>query len=310
LPVSTAAAVRTLSVRCFGLMVPMIAAPTPGWPNSNSKLRRTGSSPGRRQAWPLASAFLIRMPLAWADGVVEHRAFGLLVEVVGDHRTIAVLQRQQAALDGLAGQPVGENLALALELGECLVDLGVAQNIHVVAVRVHQHQVDAVGAQAREAAVHREARVGGGEIEARLAVVELLADLADDHPVVALAGQQRPQAFLADAVGRCGVDQVDAQLASERQQSARLRVVGNGEAAGVFHALVAAQLDRAEAQRGDRQPGAAERPMQVMQRRAHSRPSRERTADRRSRQRRQWRMVARADAVAGEGRFDAVGEVR
>jgi hypothetical protein len=54
--------------------------------------------------------------------------------------------------------------------------------------------------------------VRGAEVVTRQAVVEFFADLADNHPVVALAAQ-RAQAFFAAAIGRRGVDQVDAQLA-------------------------------------------------------------------------------------------------
>ena len=59
----TCATVDTLWARCKGLMVPTIALATPGRSNSSSKLARTGSMPGLRQTWPLASAFFTRMPL-------------------------------------------------------------------------------------------------------------------------------------------------------------------------------------------------------------------------------------------------------
>src|SRR5690606_27940869 len=103
----------------------------------------------------------------------------------------------------------GADLALALELGKGLVDTGVAQDGHVVAVGVHQHQIDMLGLQAAQAALHGKAGVLRREIEARLAVLELLAHLADDHPLLALAAQQRTQALLAAPVGRRGIDQVD-----------------------------------------------------------------------------------------------------
>jgi len=115
----------------------------------------------------------------------------------------------------------------------------------------------------------RKARVRGGKVEARLAVLELLADLADDHPILALSRQQRAEPFLADAIGRRGVDQVDAQFAGQGQQFASLGIVGDGEAAGVLHALVATQLDRAQTQRRNAQACAAQRAVQVMQRRVH-----------------------------------------
>src|SRR3546814_855921 len=48
--------------------------------------------------------------LAVGCSVVEHWSLGLLVGVVGDHRAIALLQRQQSAVHGLAGEAVAENL--------------------------------------------------------------------------------------------------------------------------------------------------------------------------------------------------------
>ncbi len=182
------------------------------------------------------------------SSVVEDRSFGLLVEVVGHHRAVALLQRKQSTIDRLAGQAEGEDLALALELGQGLVDLGVLQDIEVVAVRMHQHQLDAVGTQTLEAALHREARVGGRKVETRLAVLELLANLADDHPILALSGQQRAEPFLADAVGRRGVDQVDTEFAGQGQQLASLGVVWDGKTVGILHPLIAAQLHRAQPQ--------------------------------------------------------------
>ncbi|MCY1459109.1 hypothetical protein D9M71_765530 [compost metagenome] len=114
---------------------------------------------------------------------------------------------------------------------------------------MHQHQVDVVGLQALEAAFDGKTRVSGAEVEARLAAVELFAHLADNHPLFALATQQWAETFFASAVGGCGVDQVDAQLARLLEQHARLVIVGDGKAVGVLDPLVAAQLDRAQAQR-------------------------------------------------------------
>ena len=175
------------------------------------------------------------------------------------------MQGEQAALDSLAGEAEGADLALALELGEGFVDAGFAQNRHIIAIGVHQQQLDVLALQALEAALDREAGMGRAEIEQRLAADEFLADLADDHPLVALAAQQRAEALLAGAVGRRGVDQVDAQLAGLLQQCSRGGVIGNGEAVGVFHALVAAQLDRAQPQWRYAQAGGAQRPVPVMQ---------------------------------------------
>ncbi len=109
----------------------------------------------------------------------------------------------------------------------------------------------------------------GGEVEARLPLLELFAGLADDHPLVALATQQRAETLLADAIGRRGIDQVDAQFTRLAQQGARLRVIGDGEAVGVLHPLVAPELDRAQSQRRYAQAGRAQRAMQIVQGGAH-----------------------------------------
>ena len=92
----------TLWARCNGLMVPTIALLTPGWAKSSSKLARTGSTPGARQAWPLARAFLTRMALAVLRSVVEYRALCLFVQVEGDHGAVALLQGLQASGYSLA----------------------------------------------------------------------------------------------------------------------------------------------------------------------------------------------------------------
>ncbi|MCY1428009.1 hypothetical protein D9M71_438790 [compost metagenome] len=203
--------------------------------------------------------------LAVFGSVVQHRAFCLLVEVVGDHGAVALLQRLQAAGDSLAGQAETEDLALLLELGQGLVHLLLFEDCQVVAVGMHQHQFDAVGFQAAQAALHRAAGVGGAEIEVRLAVVEFFANLADDHPFVTLAAQQRAQALFAAAIGRRGVDQVDAHITREFEQHARFVIIGDLETVRVFHPLIAAEFYRAQAQGRHQQAGAAQGPMQVVQ---------------------------------------------
>ncbi|MDT4835731.1 hypothetical protein FQZ97_694050 [compost metagenome] len=134
-------------------------------------------------------AFLDQDALVLLQREVEHRFFALLVEVVGDHGAIALFQRQQPAVHRLAGQAEGADLAGLLQLGEGLVDAAVPQYPEVVAVGMHQHQVDEVGFQAFQASFDGEARVFGAEVEAGNAAVEFLAHLADDHPVLTLAAQ-------------------------------------------------------------------------------------------------------------------------
>jgi len=70
--------------------------------------------------------------LAVGCSVVEDRSFGLLVEVVGHHRAVALLQRQQPTIDRLAGQAEAEDLALALEFGQGLIDLATIVKLRVM----------------------------------------------------------------------------------------------------------------------------------------------------------------------------------
>lgn len=105
-----------------------------------------------------------------------------------------------------------------------------------------------------------------GEIEVRSPLLELLTGLADDHPLITLATQQRAEALLADTVGRRGIDQIDAQLSRLSQQGQCLCIVGNGEAVGVLDALITTELDRAQAQRRNLKTSGAQRTMQIVQR--------------------------------------------
>lgn len=98
----------------------------------------------------------------------------------------------------------------------------------------------------------------------RLAVDEFFADLADDDPLIALALQQRAQALFADAIGRGGVDQVDAKVLRQPDQLPRLRIVWNAKPIGILDALIAAQFDGAQPQWRNHQAGAAERTVQVV----------------------------------------------
>src|SRR5690554_3569678 len=107
--------------------------------------------------------------------------------------------------------------------------------------------------------------MGGAEIEPGLTVDEFLAYLGAQHPVLTLALQQRAEAFFTGAVGRCRIQQVDAQLPGQRQQVADLPVARQLEAAGVLDPLVAADLDGAQPQGRTLQAGIAQRAVQLCQ---------------------------------------------
>ena len=72
----------------------------------------------------------------------------------------------------------------------------------------------------------------------RLASVVLFTDFTGDYPMLALPPQQRAEARFTGAVGWRGVDQVNAQVMSLRQQVARRGITGDGKAVGVLHPLV------------------------------------------------------------------------
>lgn len=127
--------------------------------------------------------FLDQNAFAMSLRVIQYRLFVLLVEVVGDHCAVTLTQRQQAAFDGLAGKAEATNLAFAFEVGERLIHLGVVEDRQIVAVRMHQNQIEKVSFKTFQAALYRCACMGGAEVMARLAVGEFLANLADDNPV-------------------------------------------------------------------------------------------------------------------------------
>ncbi|MNI34703.1 hypothetical protein D3C73_887010 [compost metagenome] len=209
--------------------------------------------------------FLDQNGFAVSSSIVNDRFLVLLVQIVGDHCTIALLQRLQAAVDSFAGKTKTANLAFGLERGEGGVDLAVVENRQVITIGVHQHQVDEIGFQALQAALHGKSGMRCTEIVVRLAVGKLFTDFADDHPVLALAAQQRPEALFAAAIGRRRVDQVDTQVARQLEQPAGVVIVGNLKAIGVFDALVTAQFDRTQAQWRNQQASAAQGAMQIVQ---------------------------------------------
>ncbi|MNO79339.1 hypothetical protein D3C76_705050 [compost metagenome] len=158
-----------------------------------------------------------------------------------------MLQRLQAAFNGFAGKPEAANLAFGLERGKRCIDFAVVEDGQVVAVGVHQHQVDKIGFKTLQAAFHREAGVLGTEIVPGQPVGKLFADLADDYPILTLTPQQRAEALFAATIGRSGVDQVDAHITREFEQHARFVIIGNLETVGVLHPLIAAEFYRAQA---------------------------------------------------------------
>ena len=92
----------------------------------------------------------------------------------------------------------------------------------------------------------------------RLAFDKLLANLAADDPVVPLALEQRAKAVLAGAVGRRGVQQVDAQIMCEREQVAHSVVVWQVETVRILYALITADLDGTQPEGRQAQAGVSQ----------------------------------------------------
>ena len=105
-----------------------------------------------------------------------------------------------------------------------------------------EHQVQPVGAKPPQTALHTHARVRGREVERRPRPVKFLPRLGREHDPLPQPRQQASEAFLRDAVGRRGVDEVDAQFERFFDQAPRCRIVGDLERSGIFDALVAAEF--------------------------------------------------------------------
>src|SRR5690606_11739078 len=67
----------------------------------------------------------------------------------------------------------------------------------------------------------------------------------------------------AGAIGWRSVDQIDAQVTGLVEQGAGGRVVGDSEAVRIFHTLVAAQFDGAQAKCRDSDAGVAQRAQEI-----------------------------------------------
>src|SRR5574344_56048 len=121
--------------------------------------------------------------------------------------------------------------------------------MQIIAVGMHQYRLDMVGIEPLQAAFDGETGVFGAEVKCRLAVDKVLAHLADDDPVLALAFKQAAQPLFADAVGGGGIQQVDTQTPCQRQQFQGAFIVRQVKTGRIFYALVATQLDRTQSQR-------------------------------------------------------------
>ena len=85
-----------------------------------------------------------------------------------------------------------------------------------------------------------------------------LTDLGFDDPVVALR-QQFAQTFFTAAIGRRGVDKINAQRPRQIENSHHVFVIGNFKFLRVFHLFIAADLDCAQTQHADIDSGCTQR---------------------------------------------------
>ena len=121
-----------------------------------------------------------------------------------------------------------------------------------------QHTVEIVGVERAQALFDGRYGVIKTEVEARFAVLEDLPDLGHDDPVPAPCAQQATEPLLAASVGRCRVEQVDAEFPGEIEQLDYLPVVRKFEGTRILYLLVAPELDRAQPQRTHLDAGAPE----------------------------------------------------
>src|SRR5690606_24880658 len=190
--------------------------------------------------------------------LIKHGLFSAVIQVIGHHDKVRVLRGEQAALKGLGGHAKGSQPAGPLELIQYGEDLITFNDRAVIAVRVYQHHIDIVTAQATQTAFNTLPHMGRGEVKTGDTVDKLFANLGADYPVMAGGSQQLAQALLAGAVSRCGVQQVYAQGAGLIQQLQGLRIRGQSKFCGVFDLLVAPQLDGPQTDGADGEVGLAE----------------------------------------------------
>ncbi len=91
-----------------------------------------------------------------------------------------------------------------------------------------------------------------------MVAVEFLPRLRHDDPFVAPRSEQGPDPFLARAVGRSRVDQVDPLLPREIEQGDDVAIRGQVEGGRILHAPVPAEFHRAETEGGHAETGAVQ----------------------------------------------------
>lgn len=184
-----------------------------------------------------------------------------------EHDGVGELGGEASAGERFRAHADGADEALVtggLELGE---DVVVVDDVLVAAVGMDEDDVEAVGAEALEGAFDGSASGACGEVEGGLTAAigrgcEGFADLGGDDPAVAVSSTSEDGAepFFGSAVGRGGIECVDAEFVGDRDEIVCMLIGRDGEVGGVLHALVSSELDGAEREDGAVDAGDAERP--------------------------------------------------
>ena len=199
-------------------------------------------------------------PAVGARRRFEAGAVAGIVRGGGNHYDVAAAEGIACPGLGLGRRAEGTDDALLAQLQKRGEAVAVLQCRQVGVRAVHEHEVQIVGAQPAQAALHAHARMPGAEVMTRHTAGERLAHFRDDHPVRAVAWQQRPDAGFADPVGRRRVDEIDAGAPGLMQKFGQLRVRGQGKPARIGQCGVAAEFRGAQAERRDCYLSLAERP--------------------------------------------------
>ena len=131
-------------------------------------------------------AFFNEHALAGLVGRFDDFGLAGVGAVVGQHQHIDAVDGAQAAGDGFGTHADGADEPPLAQPGQGFEAVGMVEDVEVVAVRVDQHDVEPVAAQAAQACLDAGAGVAGGKVEARTSSFENLPDFGAKQPAVAL----------------------------------------------------------------------------------------------------------------------------
>ena len=248
------------SRKCPELMVPTITEDTPAGSEKKAKVLRYRATPVRivvTHGVTAGEAFLDQNTLSRLVCLGDNRRLAGVRTVIGQHEHIHELDGAQAAFDGLGTHADGAQQAFGPKLLQGLQTARSFENVEILAIGVDQYEVEIVRAQIAQALFDAFAHVARGKIKMRAAAGEHFTYLGAKQPLIAV-GQQPAEAFLTAAIGRRGVEQVDAGFPRRLQQGCDFPVGRQFEVRGIFDFLIAAEFYRAKSETGYLHAGCAE----------------------------------------------------